>query len=144
MRHRHETVPYSYKHLTEAGFTLDSAWITYERYPSWSILCDDQLVMCGGFIKPHPGLIEAWAIPGPKFRTHAKLAFRESMDALEWNVDGSVRRIQAIVIAGHSAGVRWAQHLGFERESVMHRYGRKGEDVEMYVFFPGGWSWTAD
>jgi hypothetical protein len=129
---------YRAEHLKAAGYTVERAHFLYEKFPAWSVFAEDALVMAGGFITPHDGLVEAWAIPGPAFRSHVKEALQASKDALIWSLPIGTRRVQALVMSDHANGHRWAKHLGFTRESEMPKYGKNGEDVTMYVLFPGG------
>lgn len=143
--HTHEHVDYQAKHLREAGYPVEKAHHLYRNFPSWSLLCDGDLVICGGFVVPYEGLAEAWSIPGPAFAKHHKLALQTTRDCLAWHLPLGTRRLQAMVINKHEAGHRWAKHLGFTLEVVMQKYGKKGEDVAMYVLFPGGrMLWTAE
>lgn len=143
--HTHEFVDYQAKHLKEAGYPVEKSHHLYRHYPSWSVFCDGALVICGGFITPYEGLAECWTIPGPAFKSHIKLALQSTKDTMAWHMPLGCRRMQAMVIDSHEAGHRWAQHLGFTKESVLRRFGKKGEDVAMYVLFPGGRiPWTAE
>lgn len=142
--HTHETVDYRAVHLKEAGYPVEKAHHLYRHFPSWSVFCDGELVIAGGFVVPYEGLVEAWTIPGPAFRKHHKLALKETKYALSMMAPLGTRRLQALVMNDHEAGHRWARHIGFKLESVMQRYGKKGEDVAMYVMFPGRNPWTAE
>jgi len=142
--HEHKIVDYSPQHLKDAGLGSRRAWVAYANYPSWSLFCGSELIVAGGILIPYDTLGEAWAVPGPAAMTHQKLMFQTTKDILTWQLPHGIRRLQALVMADHGAGRRWAEHLGFTEESIMKMYGAKGEDVVMFTLFPGREPWMAD
>lgn len=142
--HTHERVQFKAAHLKEAGYPVVKEHHLYRNYPSWSQFCDGELVIAGGFVVPYVGLAEAWTIPGPAFKRHHKLALQVTRDSLKWEIPVGTRRLQALVMADHQEGMRWAHHIGFRLEMVMKRYGRNGEDVAMFVMFPGRLPWMVE
>lgn len=82
-----------------------------------------------------PQIGAAWAFGTDRFRrvvpalSVLAATFRDRLVA-----DG-VHRIEARCIVGHDLAGRWMASLGASRETILRRYGRGGEDFEL-------WAWT--
>jgi len=82
-----------------------------------------------------PGVARAWALISDTGLKHPKALHQHASRSLESFLRGRpyVHRIEAVVLAGHIEGSRWAQHLGFEYEGVMHNYAASGtQDCILY------------
>lgn len=143
--HSHELKPFKADHMIGVHWTEeklaallgDRAFVTYEKHPGYSLFCGGSFVAAAGIIKLYQGVGEAWAIAGrPLSRPHV-LAFHRNiariMDGLAR--DMKLRRLQAMVRESFAQSHLWVERLGFERESVLRRYGINGEDMTMYTRF---------
>lgn len=91
-------------------------------------------VAVAGMAYHRPGVGGAWAWGTAAFREHRMeitRAARRGLAALF--ASGTVHRIEAASWAGHREAHQWLRILGFRRESVLPRYGRGGEDYELFV-----------
>jgi len=90
-----------------------------------------EVVMCAGIIEIWPGRAECWAIPNKGFAkefTAIHRWVRDLLDAAPFN------RIEAAVEASFENGHRWANMLGFEKESdTMRQYFPDGADAVLYA-----------
>lgn len=146
--HRHEVVKFSRKHLDGIDWYererlklvgFEKAFETYESYPSWSLLCNDQFVAAFGVVVPYPGLGDAWCIASQLAVSDTFFFFRTVRQYIEEVSRGmKFRRLQALVQFDYEAGHRWARSLGFAHEATLRRYGVDGKHMAMYAQFPGG------
>jgi len=83
----------------------------------------DHIVMCGGIIESL-GIGTAWAVLASDAGRHMLWLHRATERFLEMQ---HLRRIEATVEKGFSAGCRWAELLGFRLEGEMAAYGPNRE-----------------
>lgn len=113
----------------------------YARGRAYTGWAGDVPVGCAGLLPMWPGVATAWALLAPDVPAHAKRvhgAVLRGLSRLMREMD--LRRIEATVFAGHAAGRRWVEHLGFREESAMPLYGPNGELASRYVLFPKEWT----
>jgi hypothetical protein len=105
--------------------------------PAWSGFVDDQLAICAGVIIPWQGLGEAWAAFTPVGRQHPLFCHRSVTRILKDIIRyHRLRRLQADVVLEFSDARRWAESIGFHRESLKPLAGPHGETLIGYVMFP--------
>jgi len=69
------------------------------------------------------GVGEAWAMFGASYQEHGFFLYRSTFRYLkQLPVELGLQRLQAHVMKGHWAGIRWINHLGFEYEGDMEKY----------------------
>lgn len=108
--------------------------VTYEQHPAVSFVDGEKLVACGGLVIPWPGLAEAWLRAIPDCERYRVGLFRLSKRALEMNIRGlKLRRVEATLNSAFAPGIRWAEHLGFWKESELPNFGPRGETFLKYV-----------
>ena len=101
------------------------------------LILDDAPVFAGGLVNLEWNRAEAWMLPTPFFRSHVKFCLRELRDYLPVLArQGGFVRVQASCIEGISA--RLFQHLGFEYEGTLRKWGPKGETCTMHSRIMGG------
>lgn len=98
----------------------------------WTIACDGDPIICGGFIPYWSGRCMAWtymgANAGPHI-VHITRVVREKLAAVKGRIEMTVR-------ADFANGLRWARMLGFTVETpCMKGYGPLGEDHVGFVRF---------
>jgi RimJ/RimL family protein N-acetyltransferase len=96
----------------------------------WTALVDGAPVACAGLVEQWHGRALAWALIGDAAGRHFVSITRAVKRALNL---AHYRRVEAQVDAEFSAGIRWAQLLGFEVESIMRKFTPEGRDAFMYV-----------
>lgn len=104
--------------------------------PAFTAFCDEgrgelKILGCAGLIRNHEHYATAWA------------RFADGLSPGEWSaltaaikrvIEASgLARIDMIVRTGFAAAERYAAHLGFAREGVLHRYGSDGSDFALYA-----------
>lgn len=102
--------------------------------PGSSALClvaDDEPVFAGGIVNLAWKRGEAWILPTPFFKRNIKVCLRALDEYLPKMAKGHFVRVQATCIKGISA--RIFQHLGFEYEGTMKKFGPNGETCDMYA-----------
>lgn len=120
----------------EIGF--GRAFAAYDSNPGWSLLDGDAFVAGGGIVIPYAGMGEAWVIASPLAQQHSLAVCRAARLGLdEFALGFKLVRIQAMVLRHHITGHRFLEHLGFERECLVRKYGLHGADMYLYAMFPG-------
>jgi hypothetical protein len=141
----HELVPFKAAHVAEIawlerGHALligQQAISIYEQHPGWSGFCNGRFIAAGGIVVPYRGLGEGWVIAGPGVKGHYAFFHRTVKRAMIGTARAlKVRRLQVLVRDSFTVSHGWVtDHLGFEKEGVMRRYGVMGEDMVVYVRF---------
>lgn len=98
---------------------------------SYSIFIGGRLVACAGLVQFWNGRAEAWAMIDEDCRKE----FMTLHNVVKRFLDVCpVKRVEAVVDAGFSAGHRWVETLGFELEApLMRSYGINGGDCALYA-----------
>ena len=102
-----------------------------------TLFCGDEIVMCGGIVKMWEGRGEAWAILSSARHAHAVAVFRAAKALIEF-AQNTLKRIEANVVAEHAEGCRFAEHLGFKRESFRPFYFPDGRNAIGYARLRNG------
>ena len=98
---------------------------------AYCLLQDGVPVFAGGIVNQQWQRGEAWILPTPFFRGHVKTCFRIMKKMLPQIASGNhFGRVQAVAIDGVS--VVLFEHLGFEYEGTLKRFGPSGETCELY------------
>ncbi|HVO02199.1 MAG TPA: hypothetical protein VMT54_08355, partial [Candidatus Cybelea sp.] len=97
--------------------------------PAWTALDEAMPIACAGFQMPWPGRAIAWAV----LSLHAGRRMLAVTRAVTRALDAAAaERIEAHVLVGFDAGLRWAAALGFKREVLLRKFYR-GEDYWSFV-----------
>ena len=96
----------------------------------WAGLIDGKVVGCAGISECWPGRAEAWTLLAPDAFSVFRQIHRTVRQVLS---DGRWHRVEMKVDAGHAEAIRWAEHLGFEREGLMRKYTADQRDVFLYA-----------
>lgn len=96
----------------------------------WAGVLDGRVIGCAGIAECWPGRAEAWTLLSEDafdvFR-HIHRVVRRVLADCPWH------RVEMKVDADHVAAIRWAEHLGFEREGLMRKYTADQRDVFLYA-----------
>lgn len=104
------------------------------RGPAFTMLDDGQPVMSAGVVIYWPGVGEAWMHLSPWFHSHVKTAYREVRDILrQIIVTKHLRRVQCPIHAEMEKNMNFVEHLGFQIEGILHRWGPEGGDYIAYA-----------
>jgi len=112
--------------------------------PAWTgrRISDGKILACAGVRILWPGCGEAWAIfcdPEVVEYKYKKEAYVYILTYLKRVIeDYDLRRVQALVRADIPIAVKYIEQLGFEREGLLRKYGREGEDQYMYALILEG------
>lgn len=113
-----------------------AATAQYAEYmkTGFTALANDGVVCSAGATKVFGGTYEVWAYTSTLIEKYRRPVHEAAKKLLESTFSiPSVRRMQASVNSEHPAAVRWIEHLGFEFEGTLKRYGVNGEDFLMYA-----------
>lgn len=88
------------------------------------------LCACIGLIDHWPGRRYAWAFLAKDLEQQMIPLHRNVSRWLKYRGTG---RIETAIDPSHSAAIRWAEMLGFEREGLMKRYAQDGRDCYLYA-----------
>lgn len=105
-------------HLTEADLTATL------------VSPDGKLLGVMGAVPTVPGVCEVFVV-ATKDQAKYPVAFARSVRRALYTLKNKYRRIQAVSKEG-AALAGWLEWLGFEREGVLRKYGKEGEDMVMW------------
>jgi len=101
---------------------------------AYTLMCDQGIVAIAGVAPIMPGVGSAWMLGSalvysyPKALYKATRAFLRAIEE-DWNL----HRVQASTADNDQVAEKWLQHLGFEEEGIMRRYGPDGSDHKLYA-----------
>jgi hypothetical protein len=137
-------VPSDYVRILEAA-QIDTPWIAdrlahgraYATLgPSYTIWAGEEIACTLGLVIHWRGRAYAWAVWGPAGYRHPLGVHRLTVRYLNALRDRyRLLRIDADIVDGFTAGMRWATHLGFEpRGEPEPFYGPGGETMQRWVW----------
>ena len=102
-------------------------------------ISDGKIIACAGVRILWPGCGEAWAIFCNEIHRH-KIEIHKNITAYLKIIinDFKLRRIQAYVRADVPVAVDYIEHMGFEREGLLRKFGLDGEDQYIYAMILEG------
>ena len=94
---------------------------------SFTLLADDNIVLCGGITPLWNGVAEGWIIASKRIYQHkikSVKSIKRRLDLLCTN--NNIWRLQTSVKENFDTGVRFAEWLGLKKEGLMQKYGPDG------------------
>ena len=91
---------------------------------SFTLLADNNIVLCGGVTPLWDGVAEGWVIASKRIYDHkikSVTSIKKRLDLL--CINNNIWRIQTSVKEDFKVGVRFAEWLGLEKEGLMKMYG---------------------
>lgn len=91
---------------------------------SFTLLADNNIVLCGGITPLWDGVAEGWVIASKRIYEHkikSVSAIKKRLDLL--CINNKIWRVQTSVKENFKVGVRFAEWLGLEKEGLMRMYG---------------------
>ena len=91
---------------------------------SFTLLADNNIVLCGGVTPLWDGVAEGWVIASKRIFEHkikSVSTIKERLDLLCYN--NNIWRLQNSVKENFKTGVRFAEWLGLKKEGLMLMYG---------------------
>lgn len=91
---------------------------------SFTLLADNNIVLCGGITPLWDGVAEGWVIASKRIYEHkikSVSAIKKRLDLL--CINNKIWRVQTSVKEDFKVGVRFAEWLGLEKEGLMRMYG---------------------
>ena len=141
-------VPFKKEHafdILDRNVKESDAWISgngnFETFveswkdggPAYSLIIDNKIVMCAGVFLLGWNRGEAWVLASNDFKAYKKTCFKSIMYKLEEIVFiEKLKRVQATVDPEYTEGIRFLEHLGFEREGLLKSFGPRNEDLLIF------------
>lgn len=111
------------------GYMTDYAEQLQQPDWSYSVVHNNDLVLCCGIVPMWRGVGEVWFIAGQMIHKHKIPFIRFAREKMEEVIEANdLWRVQGVCKVGWPAALRFAQFMGFEEEGVMRRYGPEGAD----------------
>ena len=91
---------------------------------SFTLLADDNIVLCGGITPLWDGVAEGWVIASKRIYDHkikSVSSIKRRLDLLCTN--NNIWRVQTSVKENFEVGIRFAEWLGLKKEGLMLKYG---------------------
>lgn len=103
--------------------------------PTLTLMDNDRIICCGGVAcGAWRGFGEFWLVPSIHVRAYMKSVFKNSRDFINDVIDKlDLYRVQATIREADTVAVGWIEHLGFERECLMRKFGPDGENHYLYA-----------
>ena len=98
---------------------------------AYTLLHDGRIIACMGVVELWAGRGMAWALLAGDIG-RAMISVHRIVRRFLWE-ECALRRVEAYVDAGFSAGHRWVEQLGFEREGMMRAFAQHGGDMVMWA-----------
>lgn len=97
------------------------------------VYANEPIAIIGGFLM-WPGVMQVWTVLGEGIKK-CPIAFHKKVkEMIELYAVGlKLWRMQMDVNADYKEGMNWALALGFEFESLMHKYGPNGDDHILFA-----------
>lgn len=87
-----------------------------------------------GLVEMWPGVARVWSLFSEALLAdHPRVLSLHAKRDLRLADQFGLHRIEATCSAGHAAGSRFLEWLGFSQEGLMRRYSLNGEDVYLYA-----------
>lgn len=107
------------------------AW--YDRGPASTVVIDGDIICCGGVVLLGYQRGEAWMLMSPLFAKYPKTVYSSVKRFLNNTIKvEKLRRVQAISNPDHYKAGTFLEHLGFQCEGVLRKYGPNCEDLLMF------------
>lgn len=102
--------------------------------PAFTAYRDDKVIACGGIVMFWAGCGEAWLYTSEEIEEN-KIWFSRAIKRWLWMLikNMNLRRVQVSINTEYARSQRWAEWLGFVKESEMPLYGPCGETFIRYV-----------
>lgn len=100
-----------------------------EQLEAYTGLIDSQPVIVAGLMEFWPGRALAWSFVSADASAHM-LSITKAVDRVLTHV--KIRRIEAYVDPNFSAGLRWIEMLGFQREGHLTAFLPDGRDQVLF------------
>jgi len=122
-----------FKHVDK---DLDRLIKKHNKGCSFTGCTTEKIIGCAGILPIWGGVGHAWVVMGNDYRKHRIWIHKQVKDIfIKIAIGMHFKRVQANVQCDFYDAVRWIEALGFERESVLKRYGPDGKDHYMYARF---------
>ena len=102
--------------------------------PAYTLVIDGEIVGCAGVVLMDWNRGEAWTLLSSLFYRYKKTVFKAIKNNLESIIkDKKLRRVQSLVYDGtEKICGNFLEHLGFEWEVKLEKYGPNGENLHLY------------
>jgi hypothetical protein len=108
-------------------------------YQGWAItiMHEGEVVGAAGVVRLWHGVGEAWTLFTELMHKYPLFIHKNALRLIrETIISDMYHRIQSTVCLRDPRAVRWIERLGFQKESIMQRFGADGSDYGMYVWSP--------
>lgn len=95
--------------------------------------CDDQPVVCAGFVEFWSKRAAVWAVIDESVQANIFMAIHQHVAHVISKYQPTVfNRIEMTVLHSFKAGHRWAKALGFVNKCELEKYDQLGRDYTFY------------
>jgi hypothetical protein len=100
---------------------------------SLTLYANGQRLCCGGLYRLWPGVAEAWIAVSADAHKHPVAVVRYARSVIDEGVrTWHLTRVHSHVRADFMVARKFMEHLGFELESTLPKFGPDGSDYVMY------------
>lgn len=140
-------LPFKTEHLDKldirlpglVGMDIDRAYDMIPKYrkvgPAFSVFSDDGLlIVIAGVGIMWEGVGHAWSVPGV-YADDYKVSFYKAIKSYLDKVikENDLHRVQCYVHVDYVISQKYVEHLGFEREGLLRKFGSDKADYYIYA-----------
>ena len=113
---------------------LEGMKININEGPSFTLEREGKIIWCGGIRIFWDGVGEAWCLVSEEGSHFPKLILSSTKKMLDFmQKDLKLHRVQATSRTDIPSFWKFLEHLGFEREGVLRKFGADGADSYLYA-----------
>ena len=104
-----------------------------EGGPAETIFIDDEPVCSAGIVLIGWQRGEAWSLLSTLFYKHVRACYRIIKKRFDEMIkENNLVRVQTLISPDFTESARLAEHLGFDQEGLLRKYGPNHEDLMIY------------
>lgn len=118
------------------GLTMAYGLSLQHAGPCYSAFAGDRVLACAGVMEMWRGRAQVWSILSEDVPRYRKTIHKAVWSFLRGY---RMRRLECLVDPRSDAAIRWAEHLGFQREALVKAYTPHGDDQILMVRLETPW-----
>jgi hypothetical protein len=116
-----------------SGQDWEGAINIWNDNPAYTIIINDEIVACGGWVFGGYQNCETWVLFSRLFYKYYRSIYKMIKEKTEDIVSAyRIKKLQAIINPEHKEAMRFIEHLGFEKEYDLEYFGPNKENLIMY------------
>lgn len=116
------------------SYGIDRFISVVSMYPAYTLLVNDNPVLCGGIFVMCDGVGEVWTVTSKAVEKYPLSFHKTVVYTIEkFREFYKLHRIQATCLKEHNVSRKWLEHLGFKCEGLLEKYDMEKRDYYMFA-----------